>query len=267
MSVEFVALGYLPGGPWVALREIAGCDEAAVTGHDANAAIQLLDRLLDAERGDARLPGGAIDLTVSDRDRLLAAVYTRTYGARIENTLHCPTCDQPFDLDFSLVEMGQRLEEDARRAAVEPVEDGTFRLSSGLRFRLPTGRDERAVSRLLPAESAAALLARCLVDGDAVTDNGEDIQTAMEAVGPLLNLDLGAACPECGAEQEVHFDIQSYLLGALAQDRPGLALDIHRLATAYGWSREEILSIPRGQRRAYVALVEADAAARVRRSA
>jgi hypothetical protein len=266
MSVELVALGYLPSGSWVALREIAGRDEAAVTGHDATAAIQLLDRLIVAEAGEAGLLA-AIDLAVSDRDRLLSAVYTRTYGARIENTLHCPTCDQPFDLDFSLAEMDRRLEEDARQAAVEPVEDGTFRLSSGRRFRLPTGRDERAVSRLPLTEAAAALLARCLVDGDAVTEDGEDIQAAMEVVGPLLNLDLGAACPECGGEQEVHFDIQSYLLGALAQDRPGLALDIHGLATAYGWSREEILSIPRGQRRAYVALVEADAAARVRRSA
>jgi hypothetical protein len=262
MSLELFALDSLPGAPQVALREIAGCDEATVTDSDAVASIQLLDRLLVDVPEVACRPCGAIDIAISDRDRLLAAVYVRTYGPRIKSTVNCQRCDQPFDLDFSLTDVCQVLSQSAKQAEIERCEDGSYRLLSGQRFRLPTGRDELEVSKLSPEEAAAELLARCLLE-----KGGEDqfaVQAAMETVGPLLLLDLGAVCPECGEEQEVRFDVQSYVLRSLAQDRQRLALDIHRLATAYGWSREEILSIPRSQRRAYIALIEADASARAR---
>jgi hypothetical protein len=41
-------------------------------------------------------------------------------------------------------------------------------------------------------------------------------------------------------------------------DRRQLVQEIHLLASAYGWSLSEILNLTRGQRRAFVALVDAD---------
>jgi len=267
MTIALVSLGYMPGGPWVALREIEGLDEAAVGGNDAAAAILLLDRLFVPGPG-ARIPeDGAIGLAVSDRDRLLAHVYTRVYGARVESTVHCRRCHQPYDLDFSLDEVQEAHEQEARDASVLREDDGTFVAPGAGRFRLPTGLDERAVRGLSPANAATALIERCVIERASGQDGDDALQLAMEVVGPMLDLTLPAACPECGANQSVRFDIQSYLLNTLLQERPRLVRDVHLLATIYGWSRADILSLPRTERRAYTALIESGVAAGTRWSA
>jgi hypothetical protein len=71
-----------------------------------------------------------------------------------------------------------------------------------------------------------------------------------------LDSDLDGKCPECEKAQAIHFDLQTYLLAALAGESQRLASDVHRVATAYGWSRTEILAMTRAQRRAHVSLIE-----------
>lgn len=257
MPAVCVTLGLVPGGARAGLREICGCDEESVQGTDTITAIQLLDRLLLDLPGIHFGPGAAALLSPSDRDRLLAALYVLIYGPRVESTVRCAQCGDPFDLDFSLQEL---------LASVGPAEttgvaggpDGLFVLPDGRRFRLPTGEDEYAVGHLSPDEAERQLLARCMVEGDP-TVAPEVVQTAMREVAPLLDLELEAHCPECGAIQSIHFDIQAYLLSALRSERGQLAREVHRLATAYGWSLTDIMGLSRSQRRSYVALIEADA--------
>jgi hypothetical protein len=86
----------------------------------------------------------------------------------------------------------------------------------------------------------------------------------MDGVGPVLDLDLEATCPKCGALQSVRFDIQTYLLRALAYEKRFLIHEVHRIAMAYGWGHEEILSLTREDRRAFVRLIEVDQAGRRR---
>jgi hypothetical protein len=257
MLTDYVALRLVPGGAWVGLRELCGHDEDAVRGTDTVTAIRLLDRLLVDGPGTTIGSGRVASLTASDRDRILAAVYGRTYGPRIESTAHCHHCGEPFDLDFSLQELLDGMQE--QPVATVGEGSGVFQLPDGRRFRLPTGEDECAVLHLTPAKAEQELLARCVVEGDPA-DDLEAVQKAMQAIGPVLDVDLEARCPECGEMQLVHFDIQSYLLSALQAERGRLAREVHRLATVYNWSLQEILALSRSQRRMYVALVEAESA-------
>lgn len=258
MSVDYVALDLAPGGARAGLREIRGYDEDSVRGTDIMTAIRLIDRLLVDGPGTDVGPGSAAKLTAADRDRLLAAIYMRTYGPHIESTVRCDHCGDPFDLDFSLQELLGDLRDTAKTSVVEMGPDGVFKLPDGCRFRLPTGEDEYAVGHLPPAKAESELLARCVVEGDPTVEP-EVVQAAMEEVGPVLDLDLDARCPECGEVQSVHFDIQFYLLSALKSERKQLAQEVHRLATAYGWSLPDILGLARSRRRTYVALIEAEA--------
>ena len=66
------------------------------------------------------------------------------------------------------------------------------------------------------------------------------------------------SCPQCGAPQKVHFDMQRYLLHTLNDERGFLHREVHIIATTYGWSRAEILDLPREDRRVYVRLIIAD---------
>jgi hypothetical protein len=245
-----VPLRFAPDQPRAWVRELCGHDEDDVDATDTPTAIRLIDRVLTCPDGTTRPP--ARSLTASDRDRLLAALFCLTYGSRVASTIRCRQCTERFDLDFDLRDLQSNLDERDGTHGDAPADDD-FTAADGARFRLPTGEDELAVAALAPEAARRALLARC-AGGNAVVV--EEIEAAMRRIAPLLAGDVSATCPECGAEQSVHFDIQTYLLGSLLAEGRRLVRDVHRLARAYGWTRSDILAMPRRARRAYVALVE-----------
>jgi len=243
------------GGRWAAMREPTGLDEQGVGGRTTQDAVRLLDRLLVDDPAAAVRPGEASTLTLPDRDLLLAAAWRMGWGATIAGTITCAGCGALFDFDFDI----EALAEEVRSGREEsPTGNGVFELATGVRFRLPSAQDEIAVIGLPLEEAARELLARCIVSGDATVD-GPFVEEAMEQVGSGIDMNCDARCPECGCLAAVRFQVQDYLLAAISADWPGLVEDIHRMARAYHWSLQEILSLPRTRRRAFLALLDGDA--------
>jgi hypothetical protein len=253
----------LPGGKWARLRPLCGHDETLINGAGSVEVVAFLDRLLSDAPGTTVGPGKGADLAVCDCDRLCAAIYLKNFGERIVGTTACRDCHEPFELNFPLP--GLLESQAARRPAKArgPDDQGIFTLADGRRFRLPTAGQQCKVIGLEPDAAVAALLELCVVEGDP-THDPETLQAAMEEVGGLLDSDLDAACPQCGARQAVRFDIQSYLLRTLGYERQFLHYEVHCIATAYGWAAGEILSLTREDRRAFVRLIQSDRAARRR---
>lgn len=239
------------------IREITGVEEQSVSNNTTVDAMALIRQLLVIP-GDRSLSADEVGkLTTWERDQVLAAIYIRHYGPRIGSTMRCQSCSAPFDVDFSLEALMESLAPDPD-VSIEHLEGGLYRLSN-VRFRLPTGDDECAVFGLSPDQAEAELLQRCLIDRAPLEpDTSADVQNAMQALSPVVNVDLNAKCPECGHDQSVQFDLQRYLLTAFMNDRRQLVQEIHLLASAYGWGLSEILNITRSQRRAFVALVDVD---------
>jgi hypothetical protein len=235
----------------------------------------------------------AAELVVSDRDRILADIYIRGFGDRISSTIECRRCGQPFDLSFSLRGLIRHLGEpgssadrvgtsaDQVGASADQVgssaewggssgewggspgewgaspADGLYRLEDGTRFRLPTGADELAIQDVPEQQRAQRLLELCIVHdetGPGAAAAGE-LESALAELAPLLSTDLLAVCPECSEEQPLHFDIQTLLFLRLAKEKWELVQDVHLLASTYKWSRAEILSLSREERRAYRAMI------------
>ena len=263
MSTDQVVLQFAPNGRWAALRDLCGADESAVEGTGTPAAIALVNRLLAAAPGTGVGPGMAASLTASDRDRILAAVYTRAFGAQVQSTVVCGECGESFDLDFRLDQLAGSLSEQTGHPPLHPGEDGLFTLDKGVRFRLPTGEDECSVIGMTMDEGIIELAKRCIVGGD-TAPHVEMCQQSMEEVAPIIDLDLDAVCPNCDAAQSLHFDLQHYLLQKLMAGRRQLAAEVHSLANAYGWGLNEILQLSRSQRRIYAELVAARDSARRR---
>jgi hypothetical protein len=256
MSLYEVSLNPHTNGPRRAfLRELSGREESLVTAPSAVLASELVSRVLVSDFG-----GAAADvwsLCVSDRDRLVAEIYASCYGDRVDALTPCAGCHEDCALGFSLRELLV-----ARRPAqpphvAGPDADGTFSLPDGCRFRLPTAGDEREASGLSAVDAARSLLERCVIGGSGSPDLAT-VEQALEALSPVLQVELPMRCPHCALDQNVTFDVVRFFAQALLRERPILLREVHYLASAYHWSQAEILALPRSERRAYVALVLAE---------
>jgi hypothetical protein len=237
------------------LRELTGRDEYTVAGASTANAINLLASLLDETSTSERESVRAVDLVAADRDRLLAAVCERAFGDRIESTLTCARCAQPFELYFSLRRLIESVNECTAVGEWKALGNGRFEGDDGVRFRLPDGNDELAIAGLASDEVESFLLSRCTEGGD-WAEGRIAFEELLEQIAPLLDLELVAPCAECNHIHTIQFDIQSYLLGAIVGERRRLLSEINRIATAYAWSLDEILSLPRSDRRQLVELIE-----------
>jgi hypothetical protein len=209
----------------------------------------------DVEAG--RLPS----VPVGEREADLFALRRALFGERMQVRLECAACGADMEFELDAGELAGSL--GGRAEHVVRVQQGGW----DVEFRLPGVADLTAAARA--ADPRTALLARCLVsathDGTAVPAGepaaGElpaavqhRIAEAVEAADPGADLALNVACPECGQATRAELDIASYLwteLDAWARD---VLLDVHLLATAYGWSEPEILALSPLRRRYYLEL-------------
>jgi len=261
--VDNVRLEHIPGSRAAILREITGVEEQQVSGTTTLDAMQLLERLL------VEIPGSLqrndlVQLTACDRDRLLAAIYSRIYGGRVDSSTICTACGELFDLHFDLTDLIDTLLSSTETELIQTQPDRSYLLPGGIRFRLPTAEDEMAAIGMSQEDAEKLLLQRCMRSPETwgtvkdVEGLLANIQSAMAAVAPVVATELDAKCPECSHIQEVHFDLQHFLLQALCNDHDQLMQDLHILASAYGWGLNEILGLARSQRKTLVAKVEMD---------
>ena len=239
------------------LRELSGLDELG-SARGPVAATELLERLIVEAPGRALERAELWSVPLGERDKMIAALHARHFGDRIESRVSCKGCGKAFGVDFSLDALIASLSGGgATERPAGPDAGGVYSFADGRRFRLPSAEDERAVRALPASEAAAELLRRCLV-GTEGSDENTWIHAAMAAVGPVIDLELPTRCALCSTEQAVHFDVVSFFQGSLARERALLTREVHRIALAYHWGRDEILRLSRTERRAYVALLEGE---------
>lgn len=255
----------LPNGRFACLRSLNGADEASISDGGDLAATALVDRLLVSVPGTSVGPGSIWELSVSDRDRLLASLFRLHFGEAVEGHVRCRHCSEEFEFTHTVSALLDYLTPESLQLSSGPDDDGVFETEGG-RFRLPTLGDQRSIQGLDVDAAARELLSRCVFD-EIEEDDVDNVEAAMAEAGPVLDFDMDAHCPECDGAHTIHFDIREHLFSALVGDRPWLIREVHSIARAYGWSREAIMELSREDRRAHAGLIEAErvAAARVGR--
>lgn len=195
-------------------------------------------------------------LPVGERESDLFALRRALFGERMQVRLACTACGEDMEFDLDAGEFA---------AGLGVGGDSVVRVSEGgweVEFRLPGVADLTAAARA--ADPRGELIARCLVSAayagevrpaDALPAPVQHrIAEAVEAADPGADVTLNVACPDCGQATRAELDIASYLwteLDAWARD---VLLDVHLLATAYGWSEPEILALSPLRRRYYLEL-------------
>ncbi|MCX4677177.1 hypothetical protein OG413_18040 [Streptomyces sp. NBC_01433] len=231
---------------------------------EAGLALGAAERSLLLHR--AARPGAGADallsVPVGEREADLFALRRSLFGERMQVRIECGACGEAMEFDLDAGALGAR----------GPVADQPLRVAEGgwvVEFRLPTVAALAAAGAASsPAEARRLLVTGCTVralrDGEPVAaeqlaellpERVERLiaEKAAEA-DPTAEVTLNVACPECGEATLAELDISSYLWTELDTWARDLLLDVHVLATAYGWSEPEILALSPLRRRYYLEL-------------
>jgi hypothetical protein len=130
--------------------------------------------------------------------------------------------------------------------------------------RRPTGSDQRKWLEN-GADGTAPLAASLFADppledlraaGIAEKEISDSIDRAMEEFDPLVGFQLDVACPECGRSTAQAPDLLAGALECLWLAQFDLLEQVHRLASRYHWTEEEIAKIPAWRRQSYLAYID-----------
>jgi hypothetical protein len=267
------------------VRPVTGREELLVADALADASsVVLVDELLTSCVASIRLAGavedragavedlagavedlaGAVEdraelgrLTVGDREVLLLRIRQASFGPTLDLVVSCPDarCGEPMDLRLDL--------DDLCRGRAEPVaahEAVIGRSDMVVRFRLPTGADQAAVSEQAlddPIGAGRALARACLIGSDPDDlgwgpDELDELGDVLAGLDPHADIELSLVCPECGRAFLAPLDAAELLRDELRRRRRDLDVEVHLLASHYHWTEAAILDLPSDRRRRYV---------------
>lgn len=200
----------------------------------------------------------AADLSIGARDGLLLDLRELLFGRMIMALVECPACGDTLEIETAT---------GALRAVPARAPLEINRADYGLSLRLLTSRDQIAAERARPEERPRLLLERCVTAASLsgaptpVPQLPAEVVAAVEdriaELDPQADVQLALLCPACGHRWHAAFDILSFLWTELGDWAARTLRDIHRLASAYGWSEPDILALSPVRRRHYLGMLDA----------
>lgn len=226
---------------------------------ESGRALHPLDRgLLALYAAGPDTHGEAADWPIGRRNRALAELRTACFGPRLRGWTDCPHCQEQLEFELD----ARALSEDARSERGEPI------LAQGRAFRLPTSRDlAQLATEPDPRAAAIRLIERCRLDGTAEPADQTSLawtEADTDALGeqmaladPLAEMTVHFDCPQCGTLFDESLGLAAFVWAEIEGQAKRLLLDVHTLASAYGWSEADILSLAPARREFYLAMVRA----------
>ena len=193
-------------------------------------------------------------LTVGQKNRALISMYEQLFSPQLACVAHCPRCSTQLEFGLSTTLL-------ASSAEHEPQQTLTLDLQAyTLTVRQPQLRD------LQIAEGrGASLYERCVVEArsgketvafEMLPESARlNVAEALLLDDPMLDIQLALDCPECGASWKSPLDLLAFLWQEIERWGQRMLYTIHRLASAYGWSEEEILALSAWRRNGYLDLI------------
>jgi hypothetical protein len=186
------------------------------------------------------------ELPVGERDARLLELRELLFGTELDGAANCPGCSVP--VEYAL-ETGSLLAGRPERGSFELTVSGRELL-----VRLPTGADLADAASAGDLEEATMLLLERVVDEALPAEVIAELVERLAELDPLADARFALTCPACGHEWTLAFQIGAWLWSELEAWAWRTLLDVHTLASAYGWTEAEILALgPR--RELYLELV------------
>lgn len=202
--------------------------------------------------------------SIGQRDAILLRLRELMFGPQLDCFAGCPWCATP--IEFSLETAGLLLPEGDPGAGPLQAHIAGHQVT----FRLPAAADLAALDAGGALDGGPEALARRLVLPCILSVRKDDLERApdelpaevLEAVAdamaeadPQADLRFAATCPSCRYEWSAVLDIVAFLWHEIDSWARRTLQDVHTLASAYGWSEDQILRLSPRRRRCYLELI------------
>jgi hypothetical protein len=191
------------------------------------------------------------DWPLGRRNQALAELRCACFGAELEGWVSCPGCGVKLEFHMD----GRALmDQGGCRTPGETI------VVNGRSFRLPTSRDlAYAALEADPRLAAIRFLETCCLEPDAPPSwSQEDVEAVgdgLASADPLAETRLAMHCPKCGHEWDESLDLAAFFWSEIEARARRLLMEVHTLASAYGWTEGEILSLSEARRAFYLEMV------------
>lgn len=222
---------------------------------ERGSALHPLDRgLLTLSAACPEIPSTALaDWPLGRRNQALIELHCRCFGAALQGWTACVSCGEKMEFELD------------GRALARRDDDGTSHESvmfNGQGFRLPSSRDLAEVAGETDSRAAAIrLLERCRASATKplawTEDDVERVGEQMALADPLAEIRIALRCPACGNESAETLDIVSFLWEEIQARAKRLLWEVHAIASAYGWTESQVLSLSPARRSHYLEMVQA----------
>ncbi len=200
------------------------------------------------------------NLSIGQRDARLLILREWTFGSKLNCITECPACGERLEFAINA--------DDIRMSDIEKQSDSHSLTLDGydIDYRLLTTVDIEKASPCMDKKSMeAALIQRCIIRARI---NGEEIpvgELPHDLINTLIshmaeddlqaNTQLSLTCPACKHGWYALFDIVSFFWSEIQAWAARTMKEVHILASAYGWSEADILSMSPLRRRTYLGMV------------
>lgn len=207
-------------------------------------------------------------MSVGARNRELLALRRRLFGEEIAALATCPQCGETLDLQMLTGDLLQA-EEAVAQSNGPTLPGGDWRdlaigsVDEPIRWRpLRTG-DLLATAYIADADAMrVALLDRCIETPATLpaaalsAETLSSIVAGMAAADPHAEMRLELSCPACANAWLAPIDIVTFLWREIDDWANRTLREVHRLASAYGWTQDEILALTARRRAFYLELID-----------
>ncbi len=201
-------------------------------------------------------------LPIVERNLLLLRLHSLSFGPRLQIFGLCPDCGAQLEFAVPVAELTAHLENHYDLEPAAWTEDGR-------RYRLRAVTTDDLVATLSAPDVDAAqtlLLTRCLevsppaaaqLPAPLTGPVPPTVALRFDQLHAAAELSCSIECPDCSSTKVLDFDIARFLWAEVQSAARRLLGEIHELASAYGWSQQDVAGMSATRRRAYLELLSA----------
>ena len=208
-------------------------------------------------------------LSLAERDARLLELRQLIFGTQMDSLAACPACYARLEASLSTHDLQSGL------AIADPGDYAVSIPGYQVRFRLPNSLDLLAtLPGGEPTTMRKLLLERCLVSFErpaepttSAAEAGalppetipaavlEAVAEGLESLGDQADIRLSLTCAACGHTWDASLDFPTFFWTEISAWARRLLVEVHTLATAYGWREADILALSPGRRQIYLELI------------